>query len=112
MVLAKTFTIDALSLSLGPPQVRNSGREQRRIITNPKPMDSGFQNSTPLAMRRAGREEEILARNDDEVTTPDAEDVPFDPWENDEDESDRRRDPLRQPAAQREAVEGEEEPAI
>jgi len=53
-----------------------------------------------------------LARNDDEVTTPDVEDVPFDPWENDEDESDRRRDPLRQPGARRDAVEGEEEPAI
>jgi hypothetical protein len=53
-----------------------------------------------------------LARKNDEVTTPDVEDVPFDPWENDEDESERRRDPLRQPGMQREAVEGEEEPAI
>jgi hypothetical protein len=53
-----------------------------------------------------------LARNDDEATNLDVEDVPFDPWENDEDESDRRRDPLRQPGSRRDAVDGEEEPAI
>lgn len=84
----------------GPPQA------------GPTPAISGFETARRLQWEKAGTEEELLARNDDEVTTPDVEDVPFDPWENDEDESDRRRDPLRQPGARREAVEGEEEPAI
>lgn len=66
------------------------------------------EKSMPLAVIRSNRKEELVAQHEDDRSLIDDE-VPFDPWDTDEDESDRRRDPLRQPGARRSLVEVEEE---